>query len=47
MRRLPLTVAFTNYDRTHALGDGRVPIEGCDPIYFDIEPEEFDARFRA
>jgi len=44
VRRLPLTVAFTNYDRTHALGDGRVPIEGCDPIYFDIEPEEMFHR---
>lgn len=44
MHRLPLTVAFTNYDRTHALEDGRIAIEGCDPIYFDIEPEEMFHR---
>jgi len=44
VNRLPLTVAFTNYDRTQALADGRVPIEGCDPNYFDIEPEEIFHR---
>jgi 4,5-dihydroxyphthalate decarboxylase len=44
VHRLPLTVAFTNYDRTHALEDGRIAIEGCDPIYFDIEPEEMFHR---
>jgi 4,5-dihydroxyphthalate decarboxylase len=41
---LPLTVAFTDYDRTHALEDGRVKIEGCDPVYFDLEPEEMFHR---
>ena len=44
MHQLPLTVAFTNYDRTQALKDGRIEIEGCDPIYFDIEPEEIFHR---
>lgn len=44
MSRLPLTVAFTNYDRTQALADGRVTIEGCEPNYFDIEPEEIFHR---
>ncbi|HET9149157.1 MAG TPA: PhnD/SsuA/transferrin family substrate-binding protein, partial [Alphaproteobacteria bacterium] len=44
MRRLPLTVAFTNYDRTQALKDGRIGIEGCEPTIFDIEPEEMFHR---
>jgi 4,5-dihydroxyphthalate decarboxylase len=44
VHHLPLTVAFTNYDRTQALKDGRVEIEGCDPIFFDIEPEEIFHR---
>jgi 4,5-dihydroxyphthalate decarboxylase len=44
VHHLPLTVAFTNYDRTQALKDCRVEIEGCDPIFFDIEPEEIFHR---
>ncbi|MGE5539947.1 MAG: PhnD/SsuA/transferrin family substrate-binding protein [Gemmatimonas sp.] len=44
MHRVPLTVAFSNYDRTRPLLDGRVTIEGCDPTYFDLEPEEMFHR---
>lgn len=44
MTHLPLTVAFTNYDRTQALFDGRVKIEGCEPNFFNIEPEEMFHR---
>ena len=39
-RALPLTIACGNYDRTRPLVDGRVPIEGCDPIFLTLEPEE-------
>jgi len=41
---LKLTVAVCNYDRTRPLLDGRVRIEGCDPIVFDLEPEEMFHR---
>ena len=44
MSSLPLTVAFTNYDRTQALYDGRVSIEGCEVNFFNIEPEEMFHR---
>jgi 4,5-dihydroxyphthalate decarboxylase len=37
---LPLTVACGNYDRTRAIIDGRVRIEGCDINYITLEPEE-------
>jgi 4,5-dihydroxyphthalate decarboxylase len=39
-RALPLTIACGNYDRTRPLFDGRVRIEGCDPIFLPLEPEE-------
>jgi 4,5-dihydroxyphthalate decarboxylase len=38
--KLPLTVACWDYDRTRALFDGRVQIEGCDPTYFSLPVEE-------
>ncbi|TVQ29763.1 MAG: ABC transporter substrate-binding protein [Geminicoccaceae bacterium] len=40
MKRLPLTVACGNYDRTRAIWDGRVPIEGTDTTYVYLEAEE-------
>jgi 4,5-dihydroxyphthalate decarboxylase len=47
MSTLPLTVACWNYDRTRALMDGRVPIEGCDPRFLALGPEEvFFRAFR-
>ncbi|WP_233835821.1 ABC transporter substrate-binding protein [Paraburkholderia sp. ZP32-5] len=38
--KLPLTVACWDYDRTRALFDGRVAIEGCDATYFSLPVEE-------
>lgn len=44
---LPITVACGDYDRTRAIKDGRVPIEGCDVTYIPLEPEEvFFRAFR-
>jgi 4,5-dihydroxyphthalate decarboxylase len=37
---LTLTVAVNAYDRTNAILDGRVRIEGCDTIPVIVEPEE-------
>ncbi|MBB5448377.1 MULTISPECIES: ABC transporter substrate-binding protein [unclassified Paraburkholderia] len=38
--KLPLTVACWDYDRTRALFDGRIEIEGCDPNYLSLPVEE-------
>jgi len=38
--KLPLTVACWDYDRTRALFDGRVQVEGCDPNYLSLPVEE-------
>lgn len=35
-----LTLACGNYDRTRAIMDGRVRIEGCEVNYIPLEPEE-------
>jgi 4,5-dihydroxyphthalate decarboxylase len=40
-----ITLACGNYDRTRAIMDGRVRIEGCEVNYIPLEPEE--AFFRA
>ena len=40
MAGLQLSLACCNYDRTAALFDGRVTIEGCDVSLVPIEPEE-------
>ena len=37
---VPLTLACGNYDRTRAIMDGRVRIEGCEINYISLEPEE-------
>jgi 4,5-dihydroxyphthalate decarboxylase len=42
--RLPLSLACCNYDRTAALFDGRVGIEGCDVVAVALEPEEMFHR---
>jgi 4,5-dihydroxyphthalate decarboxylase len=44
MARLPLSVAFWNYDRTLPIADGRVPIEGCEPRCQLIRPQELFPR---
>ena len=43
-RALRMAVACGNYDRTRALFDGRVPIEGCDPAFLPLAPEEIFFR---
>jgi 4,5-dihydroxyphthalate decarboxylase len=44
---IPITIACGDYDRTRAIKDGRVPIEGCDVTYIPLEPEEvFFRAFR-
>lgn len=46
MSRLPITIATWDYDRVHALIDGRVHIEGCDVNYLTMPVEEcFERAF--
>jgi 4,5-dihydroxyphthalate decarboxylase len=40
MSRLRLTMACWNYDRTRALAEGRVPIDGVDLTYLNLPVEE-------
>jgi 4,5-dihydroxyphthalate decarboxylase len=48
MAKLDLSVAVGDYDRTRALIDGNVTIDGVDPIYMTLGPEEiFFRAFRA
>jgi 4,5-dihydroxyphthalate decarboxylase len=42
--RIPLALACGDYDRTRALMDGRVDVEGCDLTYLPMEPEEIFHR---
>src|ERR1700726_2673158 len=47
MATVPITIACGNYDRTAAISDGRVKIEGCEVTYLSLEPEEiFHRAFR-
>ena len=44
---VPITIACGNYDRTAAISDGRVRVEGCDVTFLSLEPEEiFHRAFR-
>src|SRR5262245_20980917 len=45
LNRLELSVAMGDYDRTRALQDGSVAIEGVGPVFLLLSPEE--AFFRA
>jgi 4,5-dihydroxyphthalate decarboxylase len=48
MAKLNLSVAVGDYDRTRALIDGSVAIDGVDPVYMTLVPEEiFFRAFRA
>jgi 4,5-dihydroxyphthalate decarboxylase len=38
--QIPITIACGDYDRTRAIKDGRVPVEGCAVTYIALEPEE-------
>jgi 4,5-dihydroxyphthalate decarboxylase len=40
MSAVRITVACWDYDRVRPLIDGRVPIEGCDPNFLVLTPEE-------
>ncbi len=44
MSKLQLSVAMGDYDRTRALFDGRVLIDGVDPVYMLLNPEEMFFR---
>ncbi len=41
---IPITIACGDYDRTRAIKDGRVPVEGCAVNYIPLEPEEIFHR---
>ena len=41
---IPITIACGNYDRTRAIIDGRVKIEGCAVTYLPLYPEEIFHR---
>jgi 4,5-dihydroxyphthalate decarboxylase len=48
MTKLQLSFAIGNYDRTRALIDGTVTIDGVDPVYMTLVPEEiFFRAFRS
>ena len=41
---VPITVACGNYDRTQAIKDGVVKVEGCAVTYLPLYPEEIFFR---
>ncbi|NQU69868.1 MAG: PhnD/SsuA/transferrin family substrate-binding protein [Rhodospirillales bacterium] len=45
MSLLPISMTFWDYDRVQALADGRVKIEGCDAVHFNLDLH--DIFFRA
>jgi 4,5-dihydroxyphthalate decarboxylase len=44
MSKLNLSVAVRDYDRTRPLSDGLVQIDGVDPVFLALEPEEIFFR---
>ena len=44
MSKLQLSIAMGDYDRTRPLWDGRVQIDGVDPVYMLLSPEEMFFR---
>ena len=44
MTDVPITVACGNYDRTKAIKDGQVKVDGCAPTYLPLYPEEIFHR---
>jgi 4,5-dihydroxyphthalate decarboxylase len=44
MAKLQLSIAVGDYDRMRPLVDGRVPIDGVDPVFLALEPEEIFFR---
>src|SRR5436853_4164076 len=48
MSKLALSVAVGNYDRVRPLMDGTVQIDGVDPVFMNLPPEEiFFRAFRS
>ena len=48
MSKLQLSVAVGNYDRVRPLMDGTVQIDGVDPVFMNLQPEEiFFRAFRS
>ena len=44
MVEVPVTIACGNYDRTRAIRDGTVKVEGCTVTYLPLYPEEIFHR---
>ena len=44
MSKLRLSIAVRDYDRTRALADGSVQIDGVDPVFMALDPEEIFFR---
>src|SRR5262249_56476087 len=44
MVEVPITIACCNYDRTAAIRDGRVKVDGCAVTYLPLYPEEIFHR---
>ena len=44
MANVPVTIACGNYDRTRAIKEGTVAVEGCDVTYLPLYPEEIFHR---
>jgi 4,5-dihydroxyphthalate decarboxylase len=44
MGKLQLSIAIGDYDRVAPLADGRVRIDGVDPVFMHLEPEEIFFR---
>jgi 4,5-dihydroxyphthalate decarboxylase len=44
MGAVPITIACGNYDRTRAIRDGRVSVDGCAVTYLPLYPEEIFHR---
>lgn len=44
MKKLNLSVAIGDYDRTRPLTDGAIQIDGVDPVYMKLSPEEIFFR---
>ena len=44
MAKLNLSIAVRDYDRTRALTDGTVQIDGVDPVFLALDPEEIFFR---
>src|SRR6266702_2126578 len=44
MAKLNLSVAVGDYDRTRPLTDGQVQIDGVDPVFMALQPEEIFFR---